>query len=117
MYILFLLVAAALVPIYARAGSPETLLLLGPAVGFWGTGYFSGFAVITSELFPTAIRGTAMGFAYNLGRIASAVAPFVIGRISGHGGIGPALGITSIAFLVAAVFASGLPETRGRALL
>ena len=44
------------------------LLVLGPFVAFFGTGYFSGFSAIASELFPTEIRATAMGLSYNLGR-------------------------------------------------
>ncbi len=61
-YVGFLFMAAIVVQLYAHATAATELLWLGPLVGFWGTGYFSGFAVITSELFPTAIRGTAMGF-------------------------------------------------------
>jgi MFS family permease len=107
-YITYLLIAAALVPIYTLAGSAMGVLLLGPLVGFFGTGFFSGFSVIAAEAFPTALRGRAMGFAYNLGRIASAAAPYTIGRLSQTHGIGPALILTSAGFLLAALIASGL---------
>jgi MFS family permease len=107
-YIGFLLVAAALVPIFASVRNPVTLLVIGPLVGFFGTGYFSGFSVIASELFPTSLRGTAMGFVYNIGRVVSAAAPYVIGRVSEHGGLGTALSITSAAFLLAALIATAL---------
>ena len=113
-YIGYLLMAALVVQFYARAGSAEELLWLGPVVGFWGSGYFSGFAVIASELFPTSIRGTALGFTYNTGRFVSAAAPYVVGRASESSGIGPALTITSVAFLLAALIALTLPETLRR---
>ena len=113
-YIGYLLMAALVVQFYARAGSAEALLWLGPVVGFWGSGYFSGFAVIASELFPTSMRGTAMGFTYNTGRLVSAAAPYVVGRASESSGIGPALTITSVAFLLAALIALTLPETLRR---
>jgi MFS family permease len=116
-YIAYLLVAAGVVQLYARASNPITLLWLGPLVGFWGSGYFSGFAVIASELFPTAIRGSAMGIAYNTGRVVSAAAPYLVGRASQQGGMGPALGITSVAFLSAACIALFLPETLRRPLI
>ena len=116
-YIGYLVAAAVAVPMYAATSSPTALLLLGPVVGFFGTGYFSGFAVITAELFPTALRTTAMGFCYNLGRIASAAAPYAIGRLSQGHGIAAALSLTSAGFLVAAVLAAILPETRGRKLM
>lgn len=107
-YIAFLLMAAILVPIFATVHSSQALLVIGPLVGFFGTGYFSGFVVIASELFPTHLRATAMGFVYNIGRIFSAAAPWIIGGIAEHAGISAALGITSVAFGVAALIATGL---------
>lgn len=115
-YIGFLLMAAIMVQLYAHADSATELLWIGPLVGFWGTGYFSGFAVIASELFPTVIRGTAMGFAYNIGRVVSAAAPFLVGQASDRQGMSSALGITSISFLGAALLAIAIPETRGKQL-
>ena len=107
-YIGYLMVASALVPVFAFVRSPAALLILGPLVGFFGTGYFSGFSVIASELFPTALRGTAMGFVYNIGRVTSAVAPWLIGRFSETAGLSYALCITSAAFLLAALIATAL---------
>jgi MFS family permease len=107
-YIGYLLVAALLVPLFAFVRNPNALLLIGPLVGFFGTGYFSGFSVIASELFPTALRGSAMGFVYNAGRVLSAAAPYLIGHISEHSGLSYALCITSAAFLLAALIATAL---------
>ena len=115
-YISYLLVAAALVPFYSLARSPEAVMLLGPFVAFFGTGYFTGFGAISSELFPTAVRGTAMGFAYNFGRGLSAMAPYTIGRLAESYGLGASFLITSAAFLAAALIALGLEETRGKRL-
>ncbi|WP_263378130.1 MFS transporter [Granulicella paludicola] len=107
-YIVFLLIAAASVPVFASVANPYLLLIVGPIVGFFGTGYFSGFAVIASELFPTQLRASAMGFVYNVGRIASAAAPYLIGLISEKHGLGAALTLTSVAFLLAALIATRL---------
>lgn len=107
-YIAFLVIAAMLVPIFASVRNPTALLVIGPLVGFFGTGYFSGFVVIASELFPTHLRATAMGFVYNIGRILSAAAPWAIGGLAGYEGIGAALGVTSVAFGLAALIATGL---------
>jgi MFS family permease len=111
-YIAYLLIAAAAVPLFASVANPFLLLLIGPIVGFFGTGYFSGFAVIAADLFPTPIRATAMGFVYNIGRIASAAAPYLIGLISQNHGLASALLLTSAAFLLAALIATALrPDT------
>jgi MFS family permease len=110
-YVTFLLVAAMVVPLYTLAKTPMMLLFLGPIVGFWGSGYFSGFSVIASEAFPTALRGRAMGFAYNLGRIVSAAAPYTVGRLAQQHGFSFGLFITTGGFLLAALIAMALrPE-------
>jgi MFS family permease len=117
-YIAYLAMAALLVPLFAFIRNADALLVIGPLVGFFGTGYFSGFSVITSELFPTHLRGSAMGFVYNIGRVTSAAGPYLIGRVSETGGMSAALCITSAAFLLAAGIACGLrlPEKTQLAL-
>jgi MFS family permease len=107
-YVAYLLVAAAMVPLFAFIRNPSALLVIGPLVGFFGTGYFSGFSVISSELFPTQVRGSAMGFAYNIGRVASAAAPYSIGWIAERAGFSLALSVTAGGFLAAAMIASAL---------
>jgi len=115
-YFIYLLIAAGLVPLYGSAKSSFWLLLLGPLVAFFGTGFFSGYAAIASEIFPGEIRAAAMGLSYNLGRGLSAVAPFAVGALALHYGIGPAFFLQAAAFFVAALLALLLPETVGRAL-
>jgi MFS family permease len=114
MFIGFLLCAAAIVPVYCLLGrSSMALMLLGPLVGFFGHGYFSVFGSMLAELFPTRIRATAQGLAYNSGRAVSALAPYTIGALADRAGLGPALAITSAFFLGGAVMMLLLPETRG----
>lgn len=104
-YITFLFAAAAVVPLYAVVRSPTALLLLGPIVGYWGSGYFSGFSVIASEAFPTELRGRAMGFGYNIGRFVSAAAPYTVGRIAQERGFSFGLVVTAGGFLLAGTLA------------
>ena len=115
-YFAYLLIAAILVPLYAVIRSPILLLLLGPLVAFFGTGFFSGYAAIASELFPGEIRAAAMGLSYNLGRGLSAAAPLAVGAMATKFGFLPAFFLLSGAFLAAALLALLLPETRGREL-
>jgi MFS family permease len=113
----YLLGAAAVVPIYCLwARSEWVLLALGPLVGFFGHGYFSVFGSLLSEMFPTRVRATAQGFAYNSGRAVSALAPYTIGALADHAGLGVALACTSAFFLVGAAASGFLPETRGMTL-
>jgi MFS family permease len=115
-YVTYLLAAAVLLFLYVSLRAPVALLLLGPFVAFFATGYFSGFGAVTAEIFPTAIRGTAQGFTYNVGRIVSAAAPFTVGTLAQTHGFSTALSISSLAFLLAAFFWIWIPETRGRQL-
>jgi MFS family permease len=118
-FILYMLAAAVLVPVYGRlAAYPAALLALGPLLGFFGHGYFSVFGAMLAELFPTRVRATAQGLVYNAGRALGALGPYTIGRaaeVPGVG-IGLALGLTSAFFLAGAVLILLVPETRGQAL-
>jgi MFS family permease len=115
-YVSYMLIAAVLILAYISVSGPMVLLILGPFVAFFATGYFSGFGAVTAEIYPTAIRATAQGFTYNIGRIASAVAPFAVGSLAQTRGFRAALSLTSIAFLCAAIAWIAIPETRGRQL-
>ena len=116
-YISYLLIASVLVWYYGFAREPWVLLVLGPFVAFFGTGYFSGFGAVAAEIFPTSIRATALGVTYNSGRLLSAAAPFVIGSLAQNRGFGAAFTLTSMAFLIAALLWLGIPETKGRKLV
>jgi MFS family permease len=115
-YVVYLIAAAALLFAYVSVRSPIALLILGPFVAFFATGYFSGFGAVTAEIYPTSLRATAQGFTYNLGRIASALAPFTVGTLAQTHGFSTALSICSAAFLLAAATWVFIPETRGRQL-
>jgi MFS family permease len=115
-YVVFLVAAACLVFAYSTIDRPLVLFFLGPFVAFFGTGYFSGFGALTAELYPTRIRATAQGFTYNIGRVASAVAPIAIGSLAQTRGFGVSFLMTSVAFLLAAVMWIWIPETKGLAL-
>ena len=115
-YVGYLVAAAALVLAYAYTTTPWVLLALGPVVAFFGTGYFSGFGAVTAELYPTAVRATAQGITYNVGRVASAAAPWMVGSIAQTNGYPSALSITAVAYLLAAAFWVVIPETKGRAI-
>jgi len=115
-YVFFLGAASLLVFVYSSAKVPLILFFLGPFVAFFGTGYFSGFGALTAELYPTRIRATAQGFTYNIGRIASAIAPLAIGSLAQRQGFNVAFLLASGAFLLAALMWVWIPETRGRTL-
>jgi MFS family permease len=115
-YIIFVLAASVLLPVYGYLREPAALLVLGPWVAFFGTGYYSGFGAVIVELYPTAVRATAAGVCYNTGRIASAAAPFVVGTLAATRGFGAAFGVAGFAFFLAALAWIGIPDTSNREL-
>jgi MFS family permease len=115
-YVTYLLAAAFFVMAYASFRTPLALLALGPFVGFFGAGYFSGFGAVTAEIYPTGIRATAQGFTYNLGRMASAAAPWTVGTLADSHGFPTAFATAAGAFVLAAIAWIWIPETRGRAI-
>lgn len=116
-FLIFVISAALIIPIYGGAGRHEFLILaLGPFLGFFGHGYFSLFGSMLAEIFPTEIRATAQGFCYNSGKALSAFAPMTIGFLADRFGIGAALGATSLFLLMAAGLIFLLPETQGMEL-
>jgi MFS family permease len=114
--VLYTLIAAILVPLYAIARAPWLILILGTATAFFGTGFFSGSGIIGSEIYPTSIRARALGFTYNGARTMSSIAPYIIGRVGQTRGLGWAFYICGASFLLSMLAATQLPETRGKNL-
>jgi hypothetical protein len=70
-----------------------------------------------TELFPTRVRGSGQGFAYNFGRGIAAINPFFVGLLSAHLPLGRSIGVFAIlAYGILICAALLLPETRGRVL-
>jgi len=115
-FISFLLGMAVVVYLFGNADSLTDVLILGPFVGFFGTGFYSGFGALFSEIFPTRARGTAQGFSYNMGRGVSFFAPPMVGYIASLYGFGHALFTVSLFAVVAAIIVMAFPETRGKQL-
>ena len=113
-FVTYILLAAVLTLLYAATDNPWLLLGIGPVVAFFGTGSFSGFGVVTAEIYPTSVRAVAQGFTFNVGRVGSAAAPFLVGSMAETYGFGVAFAMLAGALLVGAATWIWLPETRGR---
>ena len=115
-FVTYILIAAILTLIYSATRSVGWLLVIGPLTTFFGTGFFSGFGAVTAEIYPTAIRATAQGFTFNMGRLGSAFAPFLVGSLAQTHGFGTAFAMLAVALVLGAATWIWLPETRGRSL-
>lgn len=118
LFLLFSAGAIVMTLIYTRAPLTNGMLwVLGFPLGFVVSGYFAGVGAFFAELFPTRVRGSAMGFAYNFGRGIGATFPALVGYISATMPLSRAIAIfAAIAYSLMGIAAFLLPETRGRAL-
>jgi MFS family permease len=111
--VFYLAAAALLVPFFAAARQPASILVAGCLTAFFGTGFFAGSGILGSELFPTPIRAAALGLSYNLARGISALAPWVVGTLGETRGLSWAFLACGVAYGAAALSALWVPETRG----
>jgi MFS family permease len=81
-----------------------------------GSGCTAGFGALLAELFPTEVRGTAMGTTYNLARAAQVLAPVVVQAAVARAGLAGGLSVPMVLAVATASWVWVLPETRGIAL-
>ena len=112
--VLFALVASGVID----GGDAQGVLLVlsGAVLSFFNLGAWGALYAVSPELYPTAIRGKGSGAAAAFGRIASMIAPLTVPIFMRVGGIGFTFGVLATWFLIAAVAAWTLQETKGRAL-
>jgi MFS family permease len=96
---------------------PEIVVILQIANGFLTGGLYSWFAVHPPELFPTAVRSTAIGLIFNFARFLAMFGPILASTLIGFfGGYGPAATTLASIFALGLVVLPLLPETKGRPL-
>lgn len=118
LFLIFSAAALVMVLVYTRAPVTNNVLwVLGFPLGFVASGYFAGMGAFFAELFPTRVRASGMGFAYNFGRGIGATFPALVGYISGGISLSGAIAIfAGVAYTLMWISAFLLPETRGKQL-
>jgi AAHS family cis,cis-muconate transporter-like MFS transporter len=81
------------------ANVPYLLLIFGLLYG----APYAVNATYMSESFPSAVRGTAVGASYNVGRIGSTISPILIGRVATDYSIGFGIGLLGVAYAICAL--------------
>ena len=91
---------AIFIPVIVFGNSPDNILWLMLFFGFlYGIPYGINATYMT-ESFSTKVRGTAVGGAYNIGRLGAVLAPVTIGFFAQGGSIGTGLLIRGIAYFL-----------------
>ena len=97
------------------AATPAIILIFMFLVGF-GTGMFGGYGPLFAELFPTEIRNTAMGSAFNLARGVQFFTPVAIVLIAQWYGMAGGIFLAALFALLTGAWIWTFPETRGKRL-
>lgn len=97
------------------AAYPPVILGFMFLVGF-GTGMFGGYGPLFSELFPTAIRNTAMGTAFNVARGVQFFTPVLITIVARSYGLAGGISLAALFALLTGAWVWVFPETRGKRL-
>ena len=94
------------------------LLCLLPLGSFFTIGVSAGFVLFFPELFPSSVRATGCGIAYNMGRVVSAPVPALVGQLinSMHGNVGAGVLAASAIYGVGLLAIPFAPETKGKPL-
>jgi MFS family permease len=92
---------------------PLLILIFMFLVGF-GTGMFSGYGPLFAELFPTEIRNTAMGSAFNLARGIQFFTPVIIAYVAIKYGLAGGISIAALFALLTGIWIWVFPETKGK---
>jgi MFS family permease len=92
---------------------PPIILAFMFLVGF-GTGMFGGFGSLFSELFPTSIRNTAMGSAFNLARGIQFFTPVAISLIATQYGLSGGISLAALFAVLTGIWIWTFPETKGK---
>jgi MFS transporter, putative metabolite:H+ symporter len=93
------------------------LYFAAAAVGWVNPGVYGATGIYVSELHPTHLRATAVGWFFGIGRIGSFLAPTVVGFMLAYGVGAYVLHTFAFAYLVSAIalWLIGI-ETKGRVL-
>ncbi len=94
---------ALFIPVIVYLNTPANILWLMLFFGFlYGIPYAINATYMT-ESFPTSIRGSAVGGAYNIGKVLSIFSPLTIGFLSQNGSIGLGLLVMAGAYFICGV--------------
>lgn len=94
---------AVYVPLFVFYATPDTIAYLLLVFGFLYGAPYAVSATYMSESFPVHVRGTAVGAAYNLGRIGATLSPLLIGVAANRYSIGLGLGLLGVSYAVCAL--------------
>jgi putative MFS transporter len=101
---------------FGTASGEASVIFSGMALSFFTLGAWGALYAVTPEMYPTSLRATGAGWASGIGRIASIIAPLSVPPLLLIGGTALLFTVFAAFFVIGALAAWGLIDTRGRSL-
>ena len=119
-FIYFILSGVSVLSAFGLHWMPYQQLFMYFPIGLTVFGVFGSYTFYLPELFPTHLRATGAGFCYNVGRLITAVGPFLVASVAAQSdpvaGAKHALFYVGFAPLIGLLFLPWIIETKGRQL-
>jgi MFS family permease len=96
----FAVPGAILLVVMGYCDSPMSLFWVGLATNFLITGSFGTGFGYTAEIFPTQIRGTAVGATLTIGMALASIAPMIMGWMATRYSVAAGLPLLALSFLL-----------------
>ena len=102
--------------LFRAVQDPSTFLVVAAVNGFFTVGQFAWMPVYLPELFPTAVRGSAISLVFDVTRYVAAAGPLLAGwLIVNLGGVSTAASVIGLVYILGVVVTPfAAPETKGR---
>lgn len=116
-FFIYTIITGVGLTIYSLSGGSHSMLVAGMIAISFGTTYYAGYGLIISENYETRMRGSALGFVFNTGRlIGASQAPVLVGALAGSMGYAMATISALPAVILMLICLFWLRETRGKEL-
>lgn len=109
---IFLVCSAVSVYLFTLASTIFMMILGGAVVGFFVNGMFTGYAAVTTLLYPQRIRTIANNTILNVGRAVGGFSSVIIGMILDHSGVPVVMLFLASLYVISLVTMLSIPDLK-----
>lgn len=111
---LFLFSSAISVYLFTLVNTPWMIIIGGAIVGFFVNGMFTGYAAVTTLLYPQRIRTIANNTILNVGRAVGGFSSVIIGKILESSGVPMVMLFLASLYLISLVTMLSIPDFKSK---
>lgn len=112
-FAIFLTLSALSVYLFTLARTGLAMIIGGAIVGFFVNGMFTGYAAVTTQLYPQRIRTIANNTILNVGRAVGGFSSVIIGFILERSGVSMVMFFLARLYILSLVTMLTIPELKG----